>query len=118
VKLDEASSDKVARPAGESDGSDTGALGVSVAPLTPELASRYRLPKDAHGVIVQEVSPDGRAAEAGIQAGDVIEEVNRQPVQTVDDLRAAVRKTTDRPLLLLVNRQGSELFVTVRSNNG
>ena len=118
VKLDEASADKVAQRSSESDGGDKSALGVSVAPLTPELASRYRLPKDAHGVLVQEVNPDGRAADAGIQAGDVIEEVNRQAVQSVDDLRAAVRKTTDRPLLLLVNRQGNEVFVTVRANNG
>jgi S1-C subfamily serine protease len=64
------------------------------------------------------VNPNGRAADAGIQPGDVIEEVNRQPVNTVDDLRATVRKTTDRPLLVLVNRQGSEIFVTVRPANG
>jgi Do/DeqQ family serine protease len=119
VKLDEASPNRVARnePA-ESDGTDKGALGVSVAPLTPELASRYRLPKDARGVMVQDVNPDGRAADAGIQAGDVIEEVNRTPVTSVDELRAAIRKTNERPMLLLVNRQGDEHFVTVRPNNG
>jgi serine protease Do len=69
-------------------------------------------------VVVQDVNPDGRAADAGIQAGDVIEEVNRQPVTSVDELRAAVRKTTERPVLLLVNRQGNERFVTVRPSNG
>jgi serine protease Do len=69
-------------------------------------------------VVVQDVNPDGRAADAGIQAGDVIEEVNRQPVTSVDELRAAVRKASERPVLLLVNRQGNERFVTVRPNNG
>ena len=118
VKLDEAAGDKVARRDGDPDSADQTALGVSVAPLTPELASRCKLPRDAQGVVVQDVDPDGRAADAGIQAGDVIEEVNRQPVQNVDDLRAALRKNADRPVLLLVNRQGSELFVTVRPNNG
>jgi hypothetical protein len=39
-------------------------------------------------------------------------------VQSVDDLRAALRRNTDRPVLLLVNRQGSGRFVTVRPNNG
>jgi serine protease Do len=63
---------------------------------------------------VQQVNPDGRAADAGIEAGDIILEVNRQPVQSVEELRAAVRKTTDRPTLLLVSREGRELFVTVR----
>ena len=67
---------------------------------------------------MQDVDPDGRAADAVIQAGDVIEEVNRQPVQNVEDLRAALRKSTDRPVLLLVNREGSSRFVTVRPNNG
>ena len=87
---------------------------MSVAPLTPELASRTGLPRDAHGLVVQGVNPDGRAAEAGVQTGDVIQEVNRQPVQSVDELRAAVRRTSDRPVLLLANREGRDLFLTVR----
>jgi Do/DeqQ family serine protease len=117
VKLDEASASKAARDRGPSDGTDDKtALGVAVAPLTPELAAQAKLPRNAHGVVVQQVNPDGRAADAGIQAGDIILEVNRQPVQTVEELRAAVRKTTDRPTLLLVNREGRELFVTVRAS--
>ena len=64
------------------------------------------------------MNPDGRAADAGIQPGDVIEEVNRQPVQSVDDLRAAVKNGGDKPVLLLVNRQGTQIFVTVRPANG
>jgi serine protease Do len=118
VKLDEAAGDKIARRDNESGTVDQASLGVSVAPLTPELASQYKLPRDTHGVIVQDVDPDGRAADAGIRAGDVIEEVNRQPVQSVEDLRSALRKTSDRPVLLLVNRQGSGRFVTVRPKNG
>ena len=55
---------------------------------------------------------------AGIQPGDVIQEVNRQPVTSVDDLRAALKKSSDRPTLLLINRQGNDLFVTVRPANG
>ena len=114
VKLDEAAAPKSARNDADADSNDKAALGVSVAPLTPELASRAGLPRDAHGLVVQEVTPDGRAAGAGVQAGDVIQEVNRQPVKSVDELRAAVRRTSDRPVLLLVNRQGRDLFLTVR----
>ena len=44
----------------------------------------------------------------------MILEVNRQAVQSADDLRAAVRKTTDRPVLLLVEREGHSVFVTVK----
>jgi Do/DeqQ family serine protease len=122
AKLEELSADKLARRNGnsESDGpnDDKAALGVSVAPLTPDVASELGLSKDAHGLVVQDVVPDGRAADAGIQSGDVIESVNRQPVKTVDELRAAIRKTTDRPALLLINRRGNEIFLTVRPANG
>jgi serine protease Do len=115
VKLDEASADRSVRRS-ESDATpeDKSALGVSVAPLTPELANRFNLPKDAKGVVVQDVNPDGRAADAGIQAGDVIEQVNREPVNSVEELRTAVRRTSGKPVLLLLNREGRELFVTVR----
>jgi len=115
VKLDEASVGQSARR-GESDSTpeDKSALGVSVAPLTPELANRFNLPRNAKGVVVQDVNPDGRAADAGIQAGDVIEQVNREPVNSVEELRSAVRRTSGRPVLLLVNREGRNIFVTVR----
>jgi Do/DeqQ family serine protease len=124
VKLDEANPERLARGRGERDG-DSGesdghaALGVSVAPLTPELRERAGAPRDAQGLLVRDVDPDGRAAAAGIQPGDIIQEVNRQPVKSVDDLRAAVRKSSEKPTLLLLNRQGNDIFVTVRpANNG
>ena len=115
VKLDETSANRTAR-AVDSDLSkeDKAALGVSVAPVTPEFARRFNLPATVKGVVVQEVSPDSRAADAGIQAGDVIESVNRAPVSSTEELRAAVRRNSDRPALLLVNREGREIFVTVK----
>jgi len=123
VTLDEANPEKLARGRGDRDGApgeadDTAALGVSVAPLTPELRERTRAPKDAQGLVVEDVNPDGRAAAAGIQPGDIIEEVNRQPVKSVEDLRSALKKATERPTLLLINREGSDIFVTVRPANG
>ena len=119
VTLDEASAGKSARANDDEPGvDDKAALGVSVMPLTPELAARAKAPKDAKGLFVGDVDPDGRAAAAGIQPGDIIQEVNRQAVSTVDDLRAAVKKSGDRPTLLLISRQGNDIFVTVRPANG
>ena len=77
---------------------DKAALGVAVAPLTPELArTRTGARKTRRALLVQDVNPEGRAADAGIQPGDVIQEVNRQPVTSIDDLRAAlkVRRSAD-----------------------
>ena len=118
VKLDEASPAKAARTRDSEPGAsdDKTALGVAVAPLTPELAEKARAPKGAQGLLVEEVNPDGRAAAAGILAGDIIQEVNRQAVKSVDELKAALKKTTDRPTLILISRQGSSLFLTVKPN--
>jgi serine protease Do len=106
---------------GEGDGgggeqSEGGKLGIEVTPLTPEVASRFRLPSDKQGLVVAAiVDPNGPAADAGLQQGDLIEQANRQPVKSVEDLRAAIQNAGDRPLLLLITRgdQGT-LFVTVR----
>jgi serine protease Do len=118
VKLGEAEAAKSARDDSGPANDDKAALGIAAAPLTPQLAARSGLPRDAKGVVVQQVNPDGRAADAGLQPGDVILEVNRQAVATVDDLRGAVQKTADRPTLLLVHRSANgnsaDLFVTVR----
>jgi serine protease Do len=115
AKLDEASPEKSARNrnGGEPDSNDKTALGVSVAPVTPQIARQMGI-KATHGLVVQDVDPDGRAADAGIQAGDVIESVNRHEVTSVDDLRSALKSSSAKPALLLVNRQGSTVFVTVR----
>jgi serine protease Do len=121
VKLDEAAPAKSARARDTEPGvsDDKTALGVAVTPLTPDLAERARAPKDTHGLLVEDVNPDGRAAAAGIQAGDIIQEVNRQPVKSIDELKAALRKTSDKPTLILISRQGSSLFLTVKpANNG
>jgi Do/DeqQ family serine protease len=121
VKLEEANPEKSARRrGGESDSptEDKAALGVSVAPLTPELARRLGAPRDTTGIVVEDVNPDGRAADAGIQQGDIIQSVNRQPVKSVDELRAAIQKSSDKPALVLINRQGNNLFLTVRPANG
>jgi S1-C subfamily serine protease len=120
VKLDEATASKATR---ERDSEPTASddktsLGVAVAPLTPELAERAHASKDARGLVVEDVSPNGRAADAGIRAGDVIQEVNRQPVKSVDDLKAALKKSSERPTLLLIQRNGSDIFVTVKPANG
>ncbi|MDT7690301.1 MAG: serine protease Do [Acidobacteriota bacterium] len=96
--------------------SEGGKLGLTVTPLTPEVASRLHLPEDTQGLVVTNVDPAGPAAEAGIQQGDLIEQANRQPLKSIEDLRAAIQGAGERPLLLLVTRGGGEgsLFVTIR----
>ena len=117
VKLDEAKPEQQARAGDEGAESDRAALGVAVAPLTPELAAQVGAPKDVAGLLVKDVNPDGRAAAAGIRPGDVIQQVDRKPVQSVEELRASVRSAGERPVLLLISREGQPAYVAVRPAN-
>jgi len=122
VTLDAAESRRTSRDGdgGESDGSaknNHAALGITVAPLTPELAGQLGIKRDTKGIVVRDVDPDGRAADV-LRPGDVIQEVNRRPVDSVDALRSALRETGGKAVLLLVNRRGSDIFVPVKPNNG
>jgi serine protease Do len=105
---------KEERAAIGSEHSESGLEGVSVSNLTPETAQELKLPDTTKGVVVDEVSPASRAADAGLQSGDVIQEVNHQAVKTVKDFSQAVSASKkDAPVLLLVDRDGSTMFLAV-----
>jgi len=90
-------------------------LGIAVQPLTEVLSSELKLPRGTHGLVVTGVDPAGPAAEAGVQQDDVILEVDRQPVGSVSEFRAAIRRTRAQPVLLLLNRNGRNVFLAVRA---
>jgi serine protease Do len=113
VKMGEFPS-KEERASLDSKGSDSALQGVSVENLTPETAREMKLAPETKGVVVADLDPSSRAADAGLHTGDVIQQVNRQPVKNVQDFdhaMASVKK--DDPTLLLVNRAGNALFVAV-----
>jgi serine protease Do len=88
--------------------------GVTVENLTADAAQQLKLGPATKGVLVNEVDPGSRAAEAGLQRGDVIQQVNRKPVVNVNEFKQSMGMTTkDKPVLLLVNRQGNTLFLAI-----
>ena len=113
--LGELKGTKTAESSASSDESDHGKFGMSVQPLTPDIAQQLQLPRFTKGVVVAGVEPDGIAAESGLAEGDVIEKVNGQPVSTVDQLKSALDNNSGKPSLLLVNKKGSEIFLTLRA---
>jgi serine protease Do len=88
-------------------------IGVSVEPLTPALADELGVRKGMQGLVVRGVDPRGPAARAGLQPGDVIVAVNRQPVRSASEIGTALKGASSRPSLLLINRSGQSLFLTV-----
>jgi Do/DeqQ family serine protease len=97
-------------------GNAPGPLGIAVTDVTPQVAAKLGLPADEKGAVVAELAPSGPAAEAGLRPGDVIQEVNRQPVRSAREFAQAVEKAGDRDVVLLVNRGGiTAYFVVERS---
>ncbi|MCY7374965.1 MAG: Do family serine endopeptidase [Pyrinomonadaceae bacterium] len=99
---------------GENKSSEGGKLGVNLQPLPPQIARQLELPADSTGVVVTDVDQNGAAAQQGIARGDVIFEINRQPVSSLDDVKTALDKSGDKPILLLVSRKGQTIYLTVK----
>ncbi|HEX6995895.1 MAG TPA: DegQ family serine endoprotease [Gammaproteobacteria bacterium] len=91
------------------------ALGLRLAPLTDRERSSLGLPSDVDGALIVDVRPGSAAAREGLRGGDVIVSVNRQPVDSVDDVTAALdaaRRGNGRALLL-VRRGDAQHFVAL-----
>ena len=88
-----------------------GKWGLQLQELNPQLAEHLGLKTD-EGLVVVGVSPDSPAADAGIRQGDVILEVNRKPVETIEQAKKHLRATQDEnSTLLLVQRGEGKFFV-------
>jgi serine protease Do len=107
AKLGDAS-DKKAAVAQADSGVGQGKLGLALRPLQPE---EKRGAGVGAGLVVEDVG--GPAALAGVQPGDLLMAVNGTPVQSVDQVRAAVAKSA-KSVALLIRRDGDTIFVPVR----
>lgn len=100
-------------------GEQKGKLGLAVNDLTPDLRQQLSVPSNVQGVAVEQVRPASPAEDAGLQPGDVIVQVNRQPVQSaqsfVDKVHAA---PAGKDLLLLVWSNGNATYRVVHPEDG
>lgn len=97
-------------PAKAGEGLIERALGLSVLPLTPQIARQIRVPSDVQGLVIRAVDGSSDAGTKGLQQGDVILSAANRPVLTPADLEAAVRaaQTGSRPALLLRVQRGNQ----------
>jgi len=87
--------------------------GLSVHDLTPEFARRFGL-NEEEGVVVTKVEQGSVAEDGGVQRGDVILEINRQAIHNTRDFQKIAREVgKGDSVLLLINRQGQALFITL-----
>jgi serine protease Do len=99
-------------PSGER---NRGKYGMSVQPLTPDVAEGAGVPRGTQGVIITDVDPSGLAADSLLQEDDVIEKVDGKAVKSGEDLRASLERKDGKPSLLLVHRKDATIFLTLAS---
>ena len=93
---------------------ERGFLGVGIKDLTPELARQFKVPDNAGGALVTQLEDRSAAAEAGVQSGDVIIELNGTPVKDRRNLQLMVgRLSPGDKVSLKVLRDGKEKTFTV-----
>ncbi len=99
------------------DGTDVKPLGATLAAITPETRQEMDIPDNVNGVVITDVDSDGSAADEGLRPGDIIEQVGQKQVHTpaeVGAILSAALAAKQDAVLLLVNREGNEVFVAVK----
>lgn len=95
-------------------GNHRGRLGVTIGNLDDQARQQFNIPDQIHGVVVTDVKPGSPADDAGLQPGDVIQEVNRQPVTSVGEFAGMVRNSpANKDMLLLVWSHGNSSYRTI-----
>ena len=107
VTVGELKTQKVA--ASSPDGASQGRLGVAVRSLTPDERKQVGVPG---GLLVEDVTPNGAAARAGMQPGDVIIAFNSTPLSSADQLKTIISKSGKHGALL-VRRDDAQIYVPV-----
>ncbi|MGE0054978.1 MAG: Do family serine endopeptidase [Hyphomicrobium sp.] len=116
VELGEYKDEKVASAQDESgDKGDVGKLGMTVAPASSVDGA------GEHGLAVLNVDPDGEAADAGIQAGDVILKIAGKSISSAHDLKTALKEAGangKKHTLALVQHENSQRFIALPASVG
>src|ERR1051326_1638237 len=89
-----------------------GSLGLELAPIDPSMRRHFQIPRDVEGVVVARIAPDSPLAELGLEAGDVIQSVDQEPVTMPQDAARALKEAAGKGnVLLLLNRHGPSQLV-------
>lgn len=101
-------------------GLDVPSIGLGLSNLTPDLRNQFNLNQGTNGAVVESVNPDKTAAASGIQEGDVILSVNQSSVSSAQQVKQAISEAEQKgrkSVLLLIERNGKQIFVAVPLNN-
>ena len=91
-------------------------IGLTVAPLTEELAEKFDLDTGETGIVVVDVKDGSPAADKGVQPGDIIRRLNQSAITSVDKLIegiASAKKEGRKGVLMLIESDGQTRFVQI-----
>ena len=94
-----------------------GLTGLNVMELTREISRQLGLPRDEKGVVVVRVEPGSSVEDAGLRKGDVIQEIDRKKIISLDDyIRIVATIHSGDTVLMFINRDGKKFYVTVKAD--
>jgi len=88
-------------------------LGIRVSELTPEIVRRYNI-NEADGIIVTNVESESQGAQAGVRVGDIIKEINHQPIETIKDYKKEIKKLKKGDSVLMFIKRINAGYVIVK----
>ncbi|MCB1590960.1 MAG: DegQ family serine endoprotease [Alphaproteobacteria bacterium] len=109
------------KPPEDAEGTLIDSVGLSVAPINDELRKNFDIPANVKGLVIVKVEDLSEAAEKGLTPGEVIVEINQQPVSDpkhLIDVIETAKGAQRSSVLLLVNRGGEVRFVPLKIPGG
>lgn len=97
-----------------SDGQGTMLQGVSVETLNDQLRYNFKIPSNIDGILITRIKPDSEAAEQGLQAGDVIVQVEDRVISNMSELRNALSQYKDVYKRIYINRAGRIFVIALK----
>jgi serine protease Do len=105
---------KEAEPEAKGPTPETDDLGIRAAELNPETARRFGIDENEKGVLVVAVKPGGKADQSGFQQGDIVKEVNRVPVQAVNQMKTEFGKSKPGDTASFLVKRGTAGFLVLK----
>ena len=84
--------------------------GFKLADLTKNLKDKYKIPVRTTGVIITDIDPNGIAAQAGLNDGDVIYKINNKKIDSVEDVKNILKENENTNYFFIL-RNGKEFIV-------
>ncbi len=113
VEIAKRDEDRTASMQGEGGTESSDALGIEVNDITENMAQRFNLP-NRNGVIIVNVAPDSKAKEAGLRKGDIIREINHQPINSAADYEAALSRVDKGESIQLYVKRAQRGYIVIK----